>query len=183
MVAAGLRVGVSVDALAGRRTAGGVALLLGLSIVASLAHEAGHVLALASFGRRSEAMGVNVALALFHLDSDVTDLWTLPRRARLTVAIAGPLVSLSMAGAYALLAADASSAWQWVLSRAAVMSVLAGFANLLPLRGLDGRLLIDAWRGVPPYVGASKPHRWTKVMPLIVASVACAVVLQMLGYG
>lgn len=180
---AGLRVGISVDALAGPRAGGGVGLLLALTVLASLTHEAGHIAVLASFGRRSDAMGVNVVFAFFHFDSDVTDLWTLRRSARLFVVLAGPLLSLAVAGIYALLAVPAVGDCEWALTRAAVMTTVAGLANLLPVEGLDGRALFEAWRGHPPHLTAtptSKVRRWLRLVPLVVGGAGAVLFLRLL---
>jgi hypothetical protein len=107
----------------------GFAVAYALYLLALCAHELGHAAACSRYGLAPGDIGF--ALYLFVLPAvycDVTRVWLLPRRQRVTVDIAGVLFETAAAAAY-LLAGASTGAWPLSLAGALVAGNLVWVLN------------------------------------------------------
>lgn len=130
-----------------------VASLLGLwaaLLVSFVLHELAHALAVKHFGRHVPRGGVMIYYGMPAAFVDTSDMWLAGRRARITVALAGPLCDLAVGTAAALAAATLPAG---ALGAAAYKLALAGFlaalCNLNPLLELDGYYMLSDWLRMP----------------------------------
>lgn len=131
----------------GSYAAGGL-VLLGLNVVALLAHEFGHALATKHAGRRVPAMGLLVYFGIPSAFVDTTDIWMADRRQRLLATAAGPLSALTLAGVVQVVAVVAPS-FAPVAFKLAFAWYLNALFNLNPLMALDGYYLAMDWLEIP----------------------------------
>jgi Zn-dependent protease len=155
----GVLAGLEVRPSLGWAVAAGVAVaaIYALSIVA---HELGHLVAARRAGAGVAAMQLHFAGGYVEVDDD--DSLTAGKLA--AIAVAGPLVTAVLAlvswlvltalgwplAGVPIEGSAAAAAAGRVLSAAFVMNLLALVINLVPLRSLDGGLLLEAgrlWRG------------------------------------
>jgi putative peptide zinc metalloprotease protein len=120
-------------------------------IATTALHEVGHGVVLSSHGGRPSRMGV----MLFYLSPaffcDVSDGWRLPRRAqRVQVALAGAGVQFLIAGGAALAAPLVTDPpTRLGLFAFAVMTLISGVLNLIPLIKLDGYIALMSHLDIP----------------------------------
>lgn len=126
--------------------------LLGISLglIAAAAHELGHAVSLVHYGRtpRRAGFGFYWGSICFYIDS--TDAFTLPRRQRVTQALAGLAVDVVVVAVFASIAQLSSSIiLVAVLWRLAVVGVVNIVTNALPLLQLDGHWALADWLDEP----------------------------------
>jgi Zn-dependent protease len=143
----GLATSVLPDSTAGHGTAaywGTAVIVAGLFMAGLLAHELAHALVARHYGVRVKAITLWLLGGVSELDGE-------PPHARgdLLIALAGPLVSLAVAGLFAA-AAVLASAWDAgslgvaALAWLAVVNAVLGLFNLLPGAPLDGGRVLAA---------------------------------------
>ncbi len=136
--------------LLGRPTAATAATLWALTLVAIIAHEMGHALAIRHAGRR--ILGAGFALyfgnPVFFINS--SDMVMASPRARAVNAGAGPLADLVLAGAAAIAASVLGpTALGEVCYRFAGLTFVSAAINLFPLLELDGYWLVTDLLDIP----------------------------------
>jgi hypothetical protein len=111
----------------------------GIGLVLSAMHEFAHAVALAHYGRRSRRAGFGFYWGAISFYVDSTEAMTLPRRARVTQALAGlavDAVTLSLLAVTAQLSTSVLlTAVAW---RLAVLGLLDIAVNLAPILQVDG---------------------------------------------
>lgn len=112
---------------------------LALMLLMAAAHELGHAVALARYGRRPGGAGVGFYWGMVCFFVDSAEAVTLPRRARIVQALAGlgvdAVAIAALVGASHLLAGTVSGAIAW---RIAVVSAVSAAINAAPFLRLDG---------------------------------------------
>jgi putative peptide zinc metalloprotease protein len=123
---------------------------LGLILLSSLAHEAGHTTASIRYGAPAGEIGFGLYLVYPVFYSDVSAAWTLSRRRRVVVDIAGVYFQLLFVACYLLVFRFTG----WEVARLAGMGalLLAVFA-LVPIFKFDGYWLLSDGLGVPNLSG------------------------------
>lgn len=132
----------------------GLLIVITTLLLATLAHEAAHGLALVTRGgvpRRAGFMFLYLSPAFF---VDVTDGWRLPTRGgRVVVALAGPAVHLVVAASCALAALAASGAGDTGIRRTllvlAAASLVVVAVNLVPFVRFDGYIALMSALDIP----------------------------------
>jgi putative peptide zinc metalloprotease protein len=119
-------------------------------LAATAVHELAHGIALLRAGGRVRRMGVMLLYGSPALFCDVSDAWRLPRRRRVTVALAGARVHAAVAAALILAAAmmPAGSVRQ-LLTIAAAGNAVAAVVNLYPFVKFDGYIALVGWLDRP----------------------------------
>jgi len=115
------------------------------------AHELAHALACIHAGGRVASVGLMLRHLLPAAFADVSDVWTMPRGARIGVFLAGPAcTALGAAGLTALWAWTPAGSWAHLALAAAMLvtwySLLVG---LVPVAGYDGSEVLAEWLQVP----------------------------------
>jgi putative peptide zinc metalloprotease protein len=130
----------------------GVNLLLFIVVyfITMLLHELAHAFTVKSYGREVRRGGFLIYYGMPGFFVETTDIWLAPRRARIAVSWAGPLMTLAIGGACAL------AVWFWPDStlvnlwmELAFLSYLFGVFNLNPLLALDGYFILMDWLEIP----------------------------------
>jgi len=134
--------------LSGGSYATGGLVLLGLNVVALLAHELGHALGVKHAGRRVPAIGFLFYFGIPSAFVDTTDVWMAGRRARLITTAAGPLSSLTLAGVVQVIGMAVPGMGPLAF-RLAFAWYLNALFNLNPLMALDGYYLAMDWLEIP----------------------------------
>ena len=166
--------------VAGFSAAATYALLLLASV---LLHEIGHCVVARAFGLPVRSITVTLLAGL----TEITEAPQTPAR-EYAVAVAGPLVSLLLAGlgyAGAELLAEGGLAWFLVRGIAVINGVVAVF-NLLPGLPLDGGRVLRAavWRVTGDPQRATRISAWSgRVVAVVGVPLAMLVVLPALGLG
>ena len=169
-----------VGARAAYGAAASFAILLGVSV---LLHEIGHCVVARSFGLPVRQITITL-LAGF---TEISEAPQTPRR-EWAVAIAGPAVSLVLAGLGFLcipLVPAGGVAHLVVQGIAVTNAVVAGF-NLLPGLPLDGGRVLRAvvWRVTGDADGATRTSAWAgRVVAVLVVPLVLLVVLPAAGFG
>ena len=127
-----------------------------LLLVALLAHEFSHALAVKHYGREVRRAGVMIYLGMPGFFVDTTDIWMEGKRARLAVTWAGPFSGLVLAGIVSIVFTFLPDyALDAVLFRFAFLSYMVVFFNTNPLLKLDGYYLLMDWVEIPHLRGKS----------------------------
>jgi putative peptide zinc metalloprotease protein len=114
-----------------------VALIL-LQVLSISVHEAGHALAIAHFGRRVRRLGLAIYYLFPCVYVDSTDMTMSSRKARIVVALAGPVGGLTVGALCAFVAAVDHGVVGGIAFKAASLFVFQFALNLLPVLELDG---------------------------------------------
>ncbi len=114
-----------------------VALIL-LQVLSISVHEAGHALAIRHFGRRVRRLGLAIYYLFPCVYVDSTDMAMSSRKARIVVALAGPVGGLTVGALCALVAASDRGVIGGIAFKAASLFVFQFALNLLPILELDG---------------------------------------------
>lgn len=139
-VQAGRHTLVTVD---GSYTVGILALIL-LQVLSISVHEAGHALAIAHFGRRVRRLGLAIYYLFPCVYVDSTDMNMSSRRARITVALAGPIGGLAVGAVAAFVATADGGLVGGLAFKAASLFLFQFVLNMLPILELDGyHVLVD----------------------------------------
>jgi putative peptide zinc metalloprotease protein len=128
----------------------GLLALIGLSLVLLAIHELGHAMAVKAFGREVNRAGFTMFYGMPAFFVDSTDIWMEPRRARMAVTAAGPLVTWAAGGAamlYLVLAPE--SLWTQIAYQLALISFINNSFNIVPFLELDGHYLLMDWLELP----------------------------------
>lgn len=123
----------------------------GLMVPVVVTHELAHALACIHAGGRVASVGLMISHLLPAAFADVSDVWVLPRKARIGVFLAGPAsTALWAAAATALWASTPAGTWGH-LGLAAVMLVTwySLLVGLVPVAGYDGTEVLAEWLEVP----------------------------------
>lgn len=116
----------------------GLLALILLQVLSISVHEAGHALAIRHYGRRVRRLG----LAMYYLFPcvyvDSTDMAMSSRRARIVVALAGPIGGLVVGAICALVAAGDGGLVGGIAFKAASLFIFQFALNLMPILELDG---------------------------------------------
>ena len=166
--------------VAGFSAAATYALMLLASV---LLHEIGHCVVARAFGLPVKSITVTLLAGL----TEITEPPQTPGR-EYAVAVAGPMVSLLLAGlgyAAAELLTEGGLAWFLVRGIAVINAVVAVF-NLLPGLPLDGGRVLRAavWRATGDQHRATRISAWSgRVVALVGVPLAMLVVLPGFGFG
>ena len=116
----------------------GLLALILLQVLSISVHEAGHALAIRHYGRRVRRLG----LAMYYLFPcvyvDSTDMAMSSRKARIVVALAGPIGGLVVGALCALVAAGDAGLAGGIAFKAASLFIFQFALNLMPILELDG---------------------------------------------
>ncbi len=122
----------------------GIAVLILLQVLSISVHEAGHALGIVHFGRRVRRLGLAIYYLFPCVYVDSTDMTMTARRARITVALAGPLGGLLVGALAAFVAAGDGGLVGGLAYKAASLFVFQFVLNMLPILELDGyHVLVD----------------------------------------
>ncbi|MEK7862319.1 MAG: M50 family metallopeptidase, partial [Chloroflexota bacterium] len=129
--------------LEGSYTAG-ILSLIALQVLSISVHEAGHALAICHYGRRVRRLGLAMYYLFPCMYVDSTDMAMTGRRARVVVALAGPIGGLTVGALCAIVAASNAGVVGDLAFKAASLFVFQFALNLLPILELDGyHILVD----------------------------------------
>lgn len=134
-------------AIGGAGVWGAVVIAVGY-LVALMAHESAHALAVKSYGRRVTRGGFMLMMGMPFAFVDTSDMWLGTRWSRVVVTMSGPLSTAGLAGIFAITAAEAPNA---VVAGMAFQLAFGLYMNTLyncnPLMPLDGyQALADSLR-------------------------------------
>jgi putative peptide zinc metalloprotease protein len=138
-------------------------ILLYISMVpVILTHEVAHALACSHFGGRVSRLGLMVRHLLPAAFADVSDVWALPRRARVAVFLAGPAstavwASLAMGVWVVTPYGSIVHLWAGALMLAGVLTTLIG---LNPVAGYDGSEVLAEWLELPDLHRRALAYGW-----------------------
>ncbi len=123
----------------------GILALIVLQVLSISVHEAGHALAIRHYGRRVRQLGLAVYYAFPCVYVDATDMTMSTRRARIVVALAGPVGGLTVGALCAFVAATSGGVGGGLAFKAASLFLFQFALNLMPILELDGyHVLSDA---------------------------------------
>ena len=134
-------------------------------ILVVLTHELAHALACIHYGGRVSRMGLMIRHGLPAAFADVSDLYLLPKRARIAVYLAGPASTLFWAGL-------AAAAWailsvpNYVHLAAGAVALVASInslTGLVPVAGYDGSEALGEWLGVPNLHRRALSYCWARL--------------------
>ncbi len=116
-----------------------------------LTHELAHALACVRAGGQVARFGLLVRHLLPAAFADVSDIWSLSRRARVGVFLAGPAsTGFWAAAAAALWLAAPPASWPHLLGAALLLLALySALVGLVPVAGYDGSEILAEWLGRP----------------------------------
>ncbi len=117
--------------------------------LAVFVHEFAHAITLVAFGGRSRRLGVMLFYLAPAFFCDVSDAWHLPPNRRVKVATAGILMQTTLAAAAALIALLVPPAVAVGFDVFAVLCLLYGLINLVPLVKLDGYIALVGYLDRP----------------------------------
>jgi putative peptide zinc metalloprotease protein len=113
-------------------------------------HESGHALTCKAFGRHVRKAGMMFYFGMPAFFVDVSDMWMAPRRPRILVSLAGPIVNIILGGVLAIVVALLPpSPGTQMLFQAAFVAYLGALLNLIPLLELDGYYVLVDWLEMP----------------------------------
>lgn len=119
-------------------------------VVQGLLHESGHAVTCKHFGREVHRAGVGWYLFLPVAFVDTSDIWLSGKRARATVAFAGPYVNFILSGLAMLVLVPVQGGFARVaLFQFAVTGYGIGLLNMNPLIEFDGYYVLMDWLEVP----------------------------------
>jgi Zn-dependent protease len=128
---------------------GGLVFLAGRFAVVAV-HETAHGLAMASFGRRVEKVGVKVVVVLPYAYVDTSEAWFEPRRRRIAISAAGPVSDLALGGLFSLCCLSLGSGTvRDVFFQLAFAAYVGAFFNLNPFIERDGYHMLVDWLREP----------------------------------
>lgn len=116
----------------------GILALIGLQVLSISVHEAGHALAIRHHGRRVRQLGLAVYYVFPCVYVDATDMSMSGRRARVVVALAGPIGGLTVGALCAFVAATDAGLVGGLAFKAASLFLFQFALNLMPILDLDG---------------------------------------------
>ncbi len=128
-------------------------------------HELTHALACAHFGGRVLRLGLMVRHLLPAAFADVSDVWSLPRRARVAVFLAGPAstavwAALAMGVWVVTPYGSLVHLWAGALLLAGLLTTLV---SLNPVAGYDGSEVLAEWLQVPDLHRRALRYGWTRL--------------------
>jgi putative peptide zinc metalloprotease protein len=129
---------------------GGIAYLGTALLILKLVHELGHGLVARRHGARVPSMGLAFMLLAPLFYTDTTDIWRLPRRQRMHVALAGVIAESVIAGAMLLLWTVLDPGPMRALALAMAITGLSTslLVNLNPLMRFDGYFILSDLTGI-----------------------------------
>lgn len=128
----------------------GLIVLMLLNYVMLFFHESGHALTCKSLGRKVPKAGVLLYFGSLAWFVETTDIWLLPKRARIAVSLAGPAATVILSGLLAtLIALFPASPLNPTLFQAAFMGYMSTLLNLTPIMEYDGYYLLMDWLEIP----------------------------------
>lgn len=134
---------------AGSYGLGLIALML-LNYVMLFFHECGHAMACKSYGRKVPKAGVLLYFGSLAWFVDTTDIWMVPKRARIVVSLAGGLATVLLGSLLAIfIAAFPSFPLNPFLFQAAFMGYMGALLNMNPLLEWDGYYILMDWLEIP----------------------------------
>lgn len=127
-----------------------VALMLTLGLVATLAHELAHAVALVHYGLTPRRAGFGFYWGAVSFFVDSTPALTLPRRARVVQALVGLAVDSVTVCVFAIAAQLVDSPiWAIVCWRLALLMLVEIVVNLAPVLQVDGHWALADWLDEP----------------------------------
>ena len=128
----------------------GLAVAIAVFILASVAHELSHAVALSRAGGAVHRLGAMVFYGMPALFCDVSDAWALERRARVGIALAGVRAQLLVAALASVVVTVLSPGDARIAaSMVAVASGLLSLINLCPFVKFDGYIALVGWLDEP----------------------------------
>lgn len=122
-------------------------------LITAIIHESAHALALQHFGRKPGFFGIGVVFPVgIFVYTEISEVWRLAeRRQRIIVTLAGPLASLIVGAAGALVWWVMPFNLTWSPWFAALMTagVSTALFNLVPFFRTDGYFVLTDWLGMP----------------------------------
>jgi putative peptide zinc metalloprotease protein len=126
---------------------GGLVFLAGRFAVVAI-HETAHGLAMASFGRRVQKVGLKLIVIFPYAFVDTSEAWFEPRRRRIAISAAGPMSDFAVGAVFAIccLAWPAGTVRD-IFFQLAFAGYVGAFFNLNPFIERDGyHILVDVLR-------------------------------------
>jgi len=130
-----------------------------------LSHELAHALTCIHYRGSVSRFGLMIRHFLPAAFADVSDLYLLPKRARIAVYLAGPASTLAWAG----LAVGTWAAWpaghyvNLIAGAVALVASINALTGLVPVAGYDGSEALGEWLGVPGLHRRALAYGWARL--------------------